>query len=133
MSISNIMNSAVTGASAAATAAASATGSLANSASAFQALLQDMQGGSSAAAQADAAAPGHHHHHGGADTILQALDGGSSTGTSTAASTDPLSALGNLTVAGANSVEQVLGNAVQLAMQAYGSSAASNALPPLSI
>jgi len=106
MSVSSIINNAVTGASNTATAAASTAGHAANSASAFQAMLAHMENGAGAA---------------------------SSTSGTASTSIDPLSALGNLTVAGANSVEQVLGNAIQQALQAYGSSTASNALPPLNV
>jgi hypothetical protein len=106
MSVSSIINNAVTGASTASTNAASATGNAPNSAAAFQTLLAQMEGGAS--------------------------DAASSTGTQTT-STDPLNALCSLTAAGAAGVEQMLGNAIQQAMQAYGSSAASSALPPLSI
>jgi hypothetical protein len=106
MSVSSIINNAVTGAGAAATQAASGTGNAANSAAAFQTLLAQMEGGATASA--------------------------SSNGTQTA-STDPLDALGSLTAAGAAGVEQMLGNAIQQALQAYGASSASNALPTLSI
>jgi hypothetical protein len=81
-------------------------GNAANSASAFQALLAHMEHGAGAAS--------------------------STTGT-TSASIDPVDTLGNLTLAGVNGVEQVLGNAIQQALQAYGVSSASSALPPLSI
>jgi hypothetical protein len=106
MSVSSIINNAVTGASNTATAAASTAGNGANSASAFQAMLAQMENGAGAT---------------------------SSTSGTASSSIDPLSTLGKLTLAGANSVEAVLGNAIQQALQAYGSNAASNALPPLSI